>query len=210
MTLERTSALATDTSRAEKVALQIIVSNSARAIARLEGELGSVIVPQVDADIEALRAAHAADGPCRAGRGRADRQPVVAFLSSASGRTARRRRRPPAPPSSTTMRSLLAVRAIFDPIERRAHSRRGSRPPSPRRSPSSAQTSFDREPRRWSCSSRLSRFVAGGAVVALLDPGGRPAGTSLLDFAFARRRRRGESERGRDRERRAGRAGDSR
>jgi diguanylate cyclase (GGDEF)-like protein len=61
LTLEHASALATDSGRAEKIALQIIVSNNEPEIARLEDQLGTVVIPSVDADINGLRTLSASD-----------------------------------------------------------------------------------------------------------------------------------------------------
>jgi Four helix bundle sensory module for signal transduction len=55
VTLERTTAFATDTATAAKLAFQIIVSNSALEIAHLEDQLTNEIVPRVNSDLDASR-----------------------------------------------------------------------------------------------------------------------------------------------------------
>jgi diguanylate cyclase (GGDEF)-like protein len=61
LTLERASALATDSARAERVALEIIVATNPLQIAHLESELSAAVIPSVDADIQGLRALAARD-----------------------------------------------------------------------------------------------------------------------------------------------------
>ncbi|HEV2923106.1 MAG TPA: diguanylate cyclase [Solirubrobacteraceae bacterium] len=61
VTLQKTTALAADTARARNVALEVIASGSPSDVDQLEQELGVKVVPQVTADIDALRLAHAGD-----------------------------------------------------------------------------------------------------------------------------------------------------
>jgi hypothetical protein len=87
VTLQRTTAFATDTATAAKVAFQIIVSNSALEIAHLEDQLTNEIVPRVNGDLEGLRAAHAPRCPGRASEG-VPGERILDALSGASKRQA--------------------------------------------------------------------------------------------------------------------------
>ena len=166
VTLERTTALATETSRAERVALQIIVSNSAVGIAHLEDELGAVIVPRVDADIEALRAAHASDGPAERGQVEQIARAWSRFLTLRNGK--------PldvvvATGSSLQHDNALAarVRAIFAPIEREATRQTQLETSQSAALAKHAQATFDRS-RALVVLIAVLAIVVGGAVVALL------------------------------------------
>jgi diguanylate cyclase (GGDEF)-like protein len=117
VTLQRTAALADDTSRAAKVALQIIVSNDRADVDRLEGELDSVIVPQVDADIATLRSAHARDPASERTKIEQVASLWARFLSLRHGGAIN------APLTGSSALShdnalALQVRTIVDPIER--------------------------------------------------------------------------------------------
>ncbi|MHB8233835.1 MAG: diguanylate cyclase [Solirubrobacteraceae bacterium] len=166
VTLERTTALATDTSRAERAALQIIVSNSAAGIAHLEGELSAVIVPRVDADIEGLRAAHASDGSAERGK--------VEQIAQAWSRFLALRADKPldavvAAGSSLRHDNALAarVRTIFAPIERETTQQTQLETSQSAALAKHAQTTFDRS-RVLVVLIAILAIVVGGAVVALL------------------------------------------
>jgi HAMP domain-containing protein len=119
VTLERTTAFATDTATAAKLAFQIIVSNSALEIAHLEDQLTNEIVPRVNSDLEGLRAAHALDSPAERAKVSQESESWTRFLALRSGK-----------PLDSVAQSdsagghdnVLAgrVRAIFEPIERDA------------------------------------------------------------------------------------------
>ena len=117
VTLQRTTALADDSSVARNLALEIISSNSPSDIAQLEQALSSTIVPRVNADIEALRGAHAADPSTE----RAEVEQIdaawVRFLALHSQGPLDRA----FVSNSAVHDSALArrIRAIFDPIEAR-------------------------------------------------------------------------------------------
>jgi diguanylate cyclase (GGDEF)-like protein len=61
VTIQKTAALASDTSRAAKVTLEVVSTPVRSDIPRLEESLSTVIVPRVNADIDSLRAIHAHD-----------------------------------------------------------------------------------------------------------------------------------------------------
>jgi diguanylate cyclase (GGDEF)-like protein len=119
VTLQRTTAFATDTATAAKVAFQIIVSNSALDIAHLEDQLTNEIVPRVNIDLEGLRAAHALDAPAARAKVSQESESWTRFLALRSSK-----------PLDSVAQSdsagghdnVLAnrVRAIFEPIERDA------------------------------------------------------------------------------------------
>jgi diguanylate cyclase (GGDEF)-like protein len=122
VTLEQTAALGDDTNRAANLALQIIVSNDALNIARLEGQLSGVVVPRVNADIEALRPLN--DQPDEAAGLRQVATLWARFLvvqqantldTTAVGATA----------EPTDEQLVGRVQAIFDPIERLTQQRVG-------------------------------------------------------------------------------------
>jgi diguanylate cyclase (GGDEF)-like protein len=117
VTLQRTAALADDTSRAAEVALQIIASNDRTDIAGLNEQLDTVIVPRVNADIEALRAAHAADSSSERAKVEQVAGLWASFLKLRRGETLDAI---VAGPSAIQRDGALAqqVRAIFEPIER--------------------------------------------------------------------------------------------
>jgi diguanylate cyclase (GGDEF)-like protein len=119
LTLERASALATDSGRAEKIALQIIISNDAAEIAHLEADLSAAVVPSVDADINGLRALAAKDTAAEKRKIEQVAGWWARFVTLRSGKPL-----DTAVAGSTVLRhdnALAArIRAMFDPIERAA------------------------------------------------------------------------------------------
>ncbi len=117
VTLSRTAAVTRDTTQAANVALQIILSKDRRDIASLERRLATEIVPAVDSDIEALRAAHAHDPIAerteieRLATDWARFLALRATTRLAGGNTT---------PTASRHDEVLAreIRAIFNPIER--------------------------------------------------------------------------------------------
>jgi diguanylate cyclase (GGDEF)-like protein len=118
VTLERTTAFATDTATAAKVAYQIIVSNSALEIAHLEDELGTVLVPSVNRDLEALRAAHAQDLPAERAKVAQESDAWARFLALRSAKPLDSAKADQSPGHDNALAAQL--RAFFEPIERGA------------------------------------------------------------------------------------------
>jgi diguanylate cyclase (GGDEF)-like protein len=179
--LERANALATDTSTAEKVALQIIISNSAVGIARLEDELGTVVVPRVNADIEALRAANTANGAAEQSQVEQIARSWKRFLSLRSGK--------PLDAVVTAGSSLqhdnalaAQVRAIFDPIERDAARQTQLETSRSAVLAKHAQGTFDSS-RDQVVIIALIAILLGGAVVALLTRAVVPRVRRYSNFA---------------------------
>jgi diguanylate cyclase (GGDEF)-like protein len=117
VTLQRTAALATDTGRAAKIALQVIVSNTPADIAHLEAQLDGEVVPKVDQEIAALRSAHASDSAEERAKIEQIASLWARFLSLRQGGALRTLE---SAASGGRRDDALAqrVRAIFDPIER--------------------------------------------------------------------------------------------
>jgi diguanylate cyclase (GGDEF)-like protein len=190
LTLGRTTALATDTGTAERVALQIVVSNDALGIAHLEDELGTVIVPRVNADIQALRAAHARDDP-------AERAEIEQLARSWQRFLALRDGRPldtvVAAGSSLRHDNALAarVRAIFDPLEQGAARQTQLEAAQSARLAKHAQATFDNS-RTLVVLIAIIAIIVGGAVVALLT---RAVVSRVRSYSnFAARVAAGEAE----------------
>ncbi len=190
LTLGRTTALATDTGTAERVALQIVVSNNALGIAHLEDELGAVIVPRVNADIQALRAAHARDDP-------AERAEIEQLARSWQRFLALRDARPldtvVAAGSSLRHDNALAarVRAIFDPLERGAARQTQLEAAQSAHLAKHAQATFDNS-RTLVVLIAIIAIIVGGAVVALLT---RAVVSRVRSYSnFAARVAAGEAE----------------
>jgi diguanylate cyclase (GGDEF)-like protein len=118
-TIQRTAALATDTSRAAKISLEIVSAPAGSDSQRLEESLTAVIVPRVNADIDALRAIHAKDSRAE----RADIEQIarlwarfVALKQGGPLKTAIER----SPSLGADRAPIHRVEAIFAPIERQA------------------------------------------------------------------------------------------
>lgn len=191
VTLERTTALATDASTAQKVALQIIVANSPLAIAHREDELGTVIVPRVNADIETLRAAHAKDDLAERGAVEQVARSWGRFLALRNGR--------PLDAVVTAGSSLqhdnalaARVRRIFDPIEREAARQTRLETSQSAVLAKHAQRTFDSS-RALVLLIAIIAIIVGGAVVALLIRAVVPRVRRYSNFAL--RVAAGEAER---------------
>lgn len=181
VTLQRTAALADDTSRAAEVALQIIASNDPTDIARLREELDTVIVPQVDADIEALRAAHAADSLAERAKVQRVAGLWASFLSLRRGETLDA---VVAGPSAVQHDSALAqrVRAIFGPIEGLTAQQTSLETTQAAASAGQAQASYHSSDALLLLIGIVSILI-GAAVVALLTRAVVPRIRQYSDFA---------------------------
>jgi diguanylate cyclase (GGDEF)-like protein len=181
LTLERTTALATDTGTAEKVALQIIVSDNALGIAHLEDELSTVIAPRVKADIQALRAVHARDDPAERAEVEQLARAWQRFLALRDGK-----------PLDTVVAAGVSlhhdnalaarIRGIFDPIERGAARQTQLETAQSALLAKHAQGTFD-DSRTLVVLIAIIATILGGAVVALLTRAVVPRVRSYSNFA---------------------------
>jgi diguanylate cyclase (GGDEF)-like protein len=181
VTLQKTSALATDTGRAAKIGLQIIVSNSPVDVSRLETQLDGQVVPKVDEEISSLRAAHAGDpAPERA---------TIEQIATLWARFLSLRRGGTLGTFQTEGAGLqrdnqLAqeVRAIFDPIERLTSEQTGVEATHAAKVAEQAQATY-RQSRTSLLWIGLVAILAGAAVVALLIRAVVPRVRRYSDFA---------------------------
>jgi diguanylate cyclase (GGDEF)-like protein len=162
------------------VALQIILSDNALTIAHLEDELGTVIAPRVNADIQALRAMHAQDGPAERAEVEQLARAWQRFLALRDGK-----------PLDTVVvagslrhdNALAArVRGIFDPIERGAARQVRLETAQSARLAKHAQGTFDNS-RTLVLLIAIIAIILGGAVVALLTRAVVPRVRSYSNFA---------------------------
>jgi diguanylate cyclase (GGDEF)-like protein len=164
VTLQRTAALADDSNQAAKLALQIVISNDQATITRLQRRLDAVVVPQVSADIDALRPL--GDRPVE----RAGVQQVTAlwaqFLSLLSKGPLDHATNGP---SAARHDSALAGRvlAIFDPIERITRQRVGEETAQAAASAGQAERGYG-DSRRLMIVTAVLAILLGAGIVALL------------------------------------------
>ena len=165
VTLEKTAAFSTDATTAEKLALQIDVSNDPVAIAHLEDQL-SVVIARVDTDLEGLRVVRTADASAQAARVRQETQSWEQFLAFRNSRVLDA---VVSQNASVAHDGALAerLRATFEPIERDASKQTSIEVAQSATLARQAQASYE-DSRALLVIIALVAIALGGTVLALL------------------------------------------